>query len=65
MNFFYKSKIKLNNIITLETDKKISDIRKRASAVAKQALWKHFIQYYYEAYDIALRHAIKRQLTTN
>ncbi len=48
-----------------ETDKKISDIRKRASAVAEQALWKHFIQYYYEAYDIALRHAIKRQLTTN
>ncbi len=28
-----------------------------------QALWKHFIQYYYEAYDIALCNAMKRQLS--
>jgi hypothetical protein len=25
-------------------------------------LWKHFIKYYYEAYDIALRNAQKRLL---
>ena len=40
----------------------VETIRKCASAVAEQALWKHFIQYYYEAYDIALRNAMKRQL---
>ena len=40
----------------------IKSIRKRAAQVAEQALWKHFIKYYYEAYDIALRNAMKRQL---
>ena len=30
--------------------------------VTEQALWKHFIQYYYEAYDVALRNAQKRLL---
>ena len=44
-----------------KSDKEIKEIRKRAAAVAEQALWKHFIQYYYEAYDVALRNAIKRQ----
>lgn len=46
-----------------KTAKEIETIRKRAAAVAEQALWKHFIQYYYEAYDIALRNAMKRQLS--
>lgn len=46
-----------------KTAKEIEIIRKRAAAVAKQALWKHFIQYYYEAYDIALRNAMKRQIS--
>ncbi|MCD8164799.1 MAG: glycogen/starch synthase [Bacteroides sp.] len=41
-------------------DKEIKEIRKRAAAVAEQALWKHFIEYYYKAYDIALRRAEKR-----
>ncbi len=41
--------------------KKVESIRKSAAAVAEQALWKHFIQYYYQAYDIALRNAQKRQ----
>ena len=45
-----------------KTAKEIETIRKRAAAVAEQALWKHFIQYYYEAYDIALRNAMKRQI---
>lgn len=44
------------------TDIEIKEIRRNAAAVAEKALWKHFIQYYYEAYDIALRNAEKRQL---
>ncbi len=38
----------------------IKKIRKNAADIAEKALWKHFIQYYYEAYDIALRNAQKR-----
>ena len=43
-----------------KTDAEVKKIRKNASSVAEKALWKHFIQYYYEAYDIALRKAKKR-----
>ncbi len=39
---------------------KIEKIREHAASIAEKALWKHFIQYYYEAYDIALRNAEKR-----
>ena len=42
-------------------EKEIKEIRSAAANVAKQALWKHFITYYYEAYDIAIRNAIERQ----
>lgn len=45
-----------------KNDAEVKAIRKRAGKVAEQALWKHFIQYYYEAYDFALRHAAKRLL---
>lgn len=45
-----------------KTDAEVKAIRKRAGKVAEQALWKHFIQYYYEAYDFALLHAAKRLL---
>lgn len=45
-----------------KTNAEVKAIRKRAGKVAEQALWKHFIQYYYEAYDFALRHAAKRLL---
>ena len=38
----------------------IKKIRKNAADIAEKALWKHFIKYYYEAYDIALRNAQKR-----
>ena len=41
-------------------NEEIVNIRKRAAQVAEQALWKHFIQYYYRAYDIALRKAMER-----
>lgn len=40
-------------------EKQVNDIRERAGKIAEKALWKHFIRYYYEAYDIALRNAQK------
>jgi glycosyltransferase involved in cell wall biosynthesis len=43
-------------------DTEIKKIRKNAADIAEKALWKHFIKYYYEAYDIALRNAQKRLL---
>ncbi len=43
-----------------KNDAEVKAIRKRAAQVAEQALWKHFITYYYEAYDVALRNAQKR-----
>lgn len=43
-----------------KSDAEVKAIRKRAAQVAEQALWKHFITYYYEAYDVALRNAQKR-----
>lgn len=42
------------------TDTEINKIRKNAANIAEKALWEHFIQYYYEAYDVALRNAAKR-----
>ena len=45
-----------------KTPEEVKEIRRRASHVAQQALWKHFIKYYYEAYDVALRNAMKRLL---
>lgn len=44
------------------TEAEIKMIRKRAADIAEKALWKHFIKYYYEAYDVALRNAQKRLL---
>ena len=35
-------------------DKLVSDLRRRAAAIAKKALWDKFVKYYLEAYDIAL-----------
>ncbi len=34
--------------------------RRRAAYIAEKALWKHFITYYYQAYDFALRRAKER-----
>lgn len=45
-----------------KTDAEVKKIRKNAAAIAEKALWKHFIQYYYEAYDVALRKAGERNL---
>ncbi len=41
--------------------KEIDAIRNKAAKISEKALWKHFIQYYYQAYDIALRKAAERQ----
>lgn len=40
----------------------VESICKSAADIAEKALWKHFIKYYNEAYDIALRNAQKRLL---
>ena len=42
------------------TKKQIETCRKNAEALSEKALWTHFIEYYYEAYDIALRKAQMR-----
>ena len=42
--------------------KQVAEIRRGAAKIAEQALWKHFIVYYYEAYDIAFRNAQQRLL---
>ncbi len=38
----------------------LEQTRKNASKIAEKALWKHFIKYYYQAYDFALKSAKKR-----
>ncbi len=43
------------------TQKQVEACRKKAGALSKKALWSEFIKYYYEAYDIALRHALSRR----
>ena len=43
------------------TKKQVDECRKHADALSKKALWSEFIQYYYEAYDIALRKAENRK----
>ena len=42
------------------TKKQIETCRKNAEALSEKALWTHFIEYYYQAYDIALRKAQAR-----
>jgi glycosyltransferase involved in cell wall biosynthesis len=43
------------------TKKQVDECRKHADELSKKALWSEFIQYYYEAYDIALRKAEVRK----
>ncbi|HJA86921.1 MAG TPA: glycogen/starch synthase [Candidatus Bacteroides avicola] len=50
------------SLFSNKSEDEVKVIRRRAGQVAEQALWKYFIQYYYEAYDIALRNAMKRLL---
>ena len=41
--------------------KQVDACRKKAEALSKKALWSEFIQYYHEAYDIALTKAEERK----
>jgi len=41
--------------------KQVDECRRRAGELSKKALWSEFIQYYHEAYDIALRKAEARK----
>lgn len=40
--------------------KEVEACRKNADSLSKKALWEHFIEYYYKAYDVALRNKEKR-----
>ena len=42
------------------TAKQAEACRQKASQLSKKALWSEFIQYYYEAYDVALRRRNQR-----
>ncbi len=42
------------------TPKEVDHARKAAAALAEKAQWKYFIEYYYQAYDCALRKAAQR-----
>ena len=44
------------------TKKQVDTCRKNAGDLSKKALWKEFIKYYYEAYDIALTKAEARKV---
>ena len=47
--------VRLFDTFNLKDDElTVAAARKNAEKVAEQALWKHFIQYYYEAYGKAL-----------
>ena len=43
------------------SQKEVDECRKKADALSKKALWQNFIEYYHEAYDIALRKAEERK----
>ena len=42
------------------TDAQVKKCRTNADKLSKKALWSHFIEYYYDAYDFALRKAEER-----
>lgn len=41
--------------------KQVDQARSNAAALSEKALWKHFISYYYDAYDIALQKVQERK----
>ena len=43
------------------SQKEVDECRKKADALSKKALWCNFIEYYHEAYDIALHKAEERK----
>lgn len=66
-NYFEVAEETKNQILEF-SEKEITEvrsIRKAAASIAEKALWKNFIEYYYEAYDIALRNAEERRKKNN
>ncbi len=63
-NYFEVADAIKDSIISFsnKSAEEIEHMRNRAATTAEHALWKHFINFYYKAYDIALRNAKKRQL---
>ncbi len=61
-NYFEVAEETKNYILTFShrNESEVKMIRKKAVSIAEKALWKHFIEYYYEAYDVALRGAEER-----
>ena len=49
------------SIFSGKSAQEVTLMRERAASVAEKALWKYFIRYYYQAYDLALRKAAERQ----
>ena len=45
---------------SLMTQKQVEACRRKADQLSRHALWSEFIQYYYEAYDVALRRRNQR-----
>lgn len=61
-NYFQVAEETKNYVLafTKKPESEVKQIRKQATVIAEKALWKHFIEYYYEAYDVALRHMEER-----
>ncbi len=43
------------------TPQEAEKVRRKAAGISEHALWKHFIRYYYQAYDFALHKAKQRR----
>ena len=48
------------SLFSAMTNEEVAKARANADKLSKKALWSHFITYYYEAYDFALRKAAQR-----
>ena len=46
-------------------EEQVKNVRKKASIIAEKALWKHFIQFYDQAYQVALENKEKRMNATS
>lgn len=58
-NYSAAAEVIKETILTFASKSKeeVKSMRTRAAAIAEKALWKHFIQYYYQAYGIAIEKA--------
>ena len=59
----YEVAAKISEMITwyaAASDETVKAVRKKAAVIAEKALWKHFIHYYYKAYNMAFENKNKR-----